>query len=231
MTYVMSDFHGRCDLYQAMLEQISFSDDDRLYILGDAADRHEGGIQIYKDILDRANISLLMGNHERMMILALTDPHAVSLNGRETNRQLWYRNGGEITEKEFRAQPEQVQRRILNYLEELPLSISAVVNKTQFLLVHSMPASLFDKYGRFYDNDIDFAVWERIEPWMQLDFSEEIMICGHTPTAYYQDVRPMEIVKIRDNVYDIDCGCAAKRESGGRLGCMRLDDMAQFYAG
>ena len=231
MTYVISDLHGRYDLYLEMLKQIQFSDGDALYILGDAADRNEGGIRIYKDILQRVNVHMLMGNHERMMLQALSKPHETSLNGRETNRQIWYRNGGETTEKEFRAEPELVQRRIVNYLEELPLNIPLPVNKTRFLLVHAMPVPLYDKYGMFYDNYIDFTVWERIEPWMKIEFTEDIMICGHTPTAYYQDIRPMEIQKIRDNIYDIDCGCASGKKRGGRLGCMRLEDMVQYYAG
>ena len=53
MIYVMSDFHGRYDLYLEMLKKIRFSPDDVLYILGDVTDRTEGGIQIYKEILQR----------------------------------------------------------------------------------------------------------------------------------------------------------------------------------
>ena len=214
-----------------MLEKLQLSPDDTLYILGDVTDRNEGGIQIYKDILQRVNIRMLMGNHERMLLRALKDPDGLSLNGRETNRELWYRNGGEVTEKEFRAEPAPVQQSILSFLEELPLNIPVAVNKTRFLLVHAMPVSLYEKYGTFYDDCIDFTVWERIEPWMKIEFSADIMICGHTPTAYYQEIRPMEICKVRENVYDIDCGCASGQRRGGRLGCLRLDDMARYYAG
>ena len=38
-TYVMSDIHGMADLFKRMLEQIGFSDEDTLYILGDMIDR------------------------------------------------------------------------------------------------------------------------------------------------------------------------------------------------
>ncbi len=38
-TYVMSDIHGMADLFKRMLEQIRFSDEDTLYILGDMIDR------------------------------------------------------------------------------------------------------------------------------------------------------------------------------------------------
>ena len=94
MTYAISDLHGRYDLYLEMKERIRFSPEDTLYILGDVADRNKGGIQIFKDILQRVNISMLMGNHERMMLRALQDPEGISLNGHESNKELWYRNGG-----------------------------------------------------------------------------------------------------------------------------------------
>ena len=231
MTYAISDLHGRYDLYLEMLKRIQFSPEDTLYILGDVADRNKGGIQIYKDILNRGNVSLLMGNHERMLLRALQDPNGISLNGHESNRELWYRNGGEITEKEFRIEAAPVQRRLLAYLEELPLNVPVAVNETRFLLVHAMPVSLYEKYGVFYDDYIDFTVWERIEPWMNIEFSADVMICGHTPTAYYQQTRPMEICQVRENVYDIDCGCASGQKRGGRLGCMRLEDLTEFYVG
>ena len=35
MIYAMSDLHGYYDKYTKMLEKITFSDDDTLYILGD----------------------------------------------------------------------------------------------------------------------------------------------------------------------------------------------------
>ena len=57
MTYAISDLHGRYDLYLEMMERIRFSPEDTVYILGDVADRNKGGIQIFKDILQRVNIS------------------------------------------------------------------------------------------------------------------------------------------------------------------------------
>ena len=39
MHYVMSDLHGRYDLFLRMLEKISFSNCDTLYLLGDLIDR------------------------------------------------------------------------------------------------------------------------------------------------------------------------------------------------
>lgn len=231
MTYTISDLHGRYDLYREMLEKISFHDEDTLYILGDIGDRNEGGIRIFKEIMEAPNIHMLMGNHEHMMLNGIAAPEMLSLNGEETNEELWFRNGGEITREEFDSEPEDVQGKILTYIGALPLNIDLNVEGTRFLLAHGTPACMFEKYGREYHNVTEFAVWERIESWMKVDFPADIMICGHTPTWYYRDVSPMEICRIRDNVYDIDCGCASGEEGGGRLACLRLEDMKVFHTG
>ena len=231
MTYAISDLHGRIDLYHEILEKISFSAEDILYILGDIGDRNEGGIQIFKEIMDEPNIHMLMGKHEQMMLDAIVSPEAICLNGNETNEQLWFRNGGSITKKEFRDEPEELQQRILHYIKGLPLNISLEVDGTKYLLVHGMPTCMFGKYGRDYDDIAEFAVWERIEGWMKVEFPADVMICGHTPTWYYRDENPMRICSVRENVYDIDCGCASGEEYGGRLACLRLEDMKAFYTG
>ena len=51
MVYVMSDLHGCYEKYVKMLEKISFSKEDVLYILGDVVDRGTGGMKILLDIL------------------------------------------------------------------------------------------------------------------------------------------------------------------------------------
>ena len=231
MTYAISDLHGRVDLYREILEKISFYAEDTLYILGDVGDRNEGGIQIFKQVMDRPNIHMLMGNHEQMMLDAILHPNGISLNGDETNEQLWFRNGGSITKKEYLAEPEGLQYEILQYIESLPLNIELNVNGTEYLLVHGMPTCMFEKYGREYENVAEFAVWERIEGWMKVEFPADVMICGHTPTWYYRDENPMRICSVRKNVYDIDCECSTGEEFGGRLACLRLDDMKAFYTG
>ena len=49
MTYAMSDLHGRYDLYIKMLEKITFTGNDTLYILGDFVDRGDEGLKIVLD--------------------------------------------------------------------------------------------------------------------------------------------------------------------------------------
>ena len=69
MIYCISDLHGRYDRYEKVLEKIQ--DTDELYVLGDCIDRGKDGLKILKDIKERNNVHLLMGNHELLLLDAL----------------------------------------------------------------------------------------------------------------------------------------------------------------
>ena len=72
MIYVMSDVHGCEARYRDILKQIHLTAEDHLYILGDVIDRAPGGLHILRDTMKKPNITLLLGNHEHMMLQALT---------------------------------------------------------------------------------------------------------------------------------------------------------------
>ena len=63
-TYVISDLHGHFDLLIKLLETISFSENDILYIIGDICDRGPDSLKILFYIQDHNNIILIKGNHE-----------------------------------------------------------------------------------------------------------------------------------------------------------------------
>lgn len=73
MIYCMSDIHGRIDLFEKMLEQINLKNDDMLYIIGDCINRG-GGLKVLekiKKLSDQGNATLLMGNHEILLLESL----------------------------------------------------------------------------------------------------------------------------------------------------------------
>lgn len=68
MIYVMSDIHGRIDLFNSMLDQINLQDGDKLYVIGDCIDRG-GGLKVMEKIMQlnkRDLCELIIGNHEYM---------------------------------------------------------------------------------------------------------------------------------------------------------------------
>lgn len=71
MIYVMSDIHGNLPFFRSVMRQIRLRKNDTLYILGDVIDRHPDGIKILKHIMKKANMRMLLGNHEYMMLNTL----------------------------------------------------------------------------------------------------------------------------------------------------------------
>ena len=66
--YAISDLHGQYGIFEKLLEVIDFSDDDYMYVLGDAIDRGPDGIRILQRIMSSPNMDLLIGNHEFLML-------------------------------------------------------------------------------------------------------------------------------------------------------------------
>ena len=80
MIYVMSDIHGRFDLFEKMLEKINFGDNDKLFVLGDMVDRG-GDLSLLSKIHELQSKGLcipIMGNHEKILlnILEMYTPKA-----------------------------------------------------------------------------------------------------------------------------------------------------------
>ena len=155
MIYVMSDIHGCLNRYRNVLRQIRLRKDDHLYILGDVIDRGPEGLRILKDTMERGNVTLLLGNHEHMMLEALSHPDNDEL------LELWYANGGRVTHEHFKHCNLTYRAEVLSYIRNLPLNLEVSVNGTDYLLVHGAPASTYTKGSR-YVNQTEYAVWTRL---------------------------------------------------------------------
>ena len=106
MTYVMSDIHGDYRRYMQMLEQIGFSDDDELYVLGDVIDRGEEPIRVLTDMSMRPNVWPILGNHElmaawilrRLCVEVTDDNYAGQIDAKLLSAlSLWRLDGGDTT--------------------------------------------------------------------------------------------------------------------------------------
>lgn len=220
MIYVMADIHGRSDRFDNILEQIELTENDTLYILGDVIDRNPEGIEILQRIMRMKNTYMLLGNHEHMMMDVIRHPGVFSMLRR------WYSNGGEITHEKLMELPEQERRKIYSFIESLPLNIEITVNDVDYVLVHGVPESSIETLERWMYDDLKQAVvWERISEYTSLP-ENKITIFGHTPTLHYQDGTPYRFWYGEKRI-GIDCGAAYP---DGRLGCLRLDDMREFYS-
>ena len=213
MIYCMSDIHGEYDRFQKMLELIEFLDADTLYIIGDVIERKPGGIDILQKIMTSSNMIMLLGNHEQMCLDTLGPNNVYG------SRALWLQNGGGDTYRELMYMMIPVERhRILQFLSSLPDHLDIEVDGKKFHLVHGYPS-----------DEPDVRIWERPLSFAPPPYPDRTVIVGHTPTCFMNsdESNPFAIWH-GDGIIDIDCGCGNETLLR-HLGCLRLDDMEEFY--
>lgn len=231
MIYVTSDIHGRLDRLKKLLDIISLSKEDKLYILGDLVDRGSEPIETIEFVMDHPQIEVIMGNHDEMMLYSLKYKDEV-----QTER--WGRNGCEPTIEGFNKRSLEQQNRILNYLESLTY-YKIIDNK--FLLVHGgfEPDRLLQDMKEMSFEEALIAQKNRLV-WVREDFLKNkaleniITVFGHSPRPYINRLFEIEEelpYKIwHDNIFKdkigIDTGNCYEK---GRLACLRLEDYKEFY--
>jgi serine/threonine protein phosphatase 1 len=212
MLYIVSDIHGEYDKFIEMLKLIQFNPFDEMYILGDVVDRGGESIKLLQYIMNQSNMHMLLGNHEEMMLGWIKHNDYGLFH-------CWLNNGGQSTYSQFYALPKDQQESIIQYLSKLPLY--KIIDS--YILVH---AGIETEIKNFmFNQDKEFMLWAREEFINQNNTSDYTIIFGHTPTGFMSNNRPMKIWYDNKKV-GIDCGACFE---GGQLGCLRLDDMKEFY--
>lgn len=231
MIYVMSDVHGEYDKYLRMLEKIRFSQEDTLFVLGDAVDRGPEPVELLRDMAARENVFLLKGNHEAMASFVLnrlneeiTGENAESHIDAELMRAIaeWQRDGGDITMKKFRELSAEEKMDLLDYLDDTPLYEVVDAGEKTFVLVHSGLGN-FRKGRRL--SQYSFEELACMRPDFDRQYFQDpdvYIVSGHTPTLALNG--KAEIYCSHNNIL-IDCGAVF----GGKLACLCLDTMKEYY--
>lgn len=216
MIYVMSDIHGNRTRFNSIMKQIHLTGKDHLYVLGDCVDRFPDGTTIFTGLIRKPNVTMLLGNHELMMLkaLTLTDPE-------DRYIRHWYRNGGDLTHRRFSHCSHAYREAFLEQIRDLPLNAEVRCNGVDYLLVHGAPVG----FSTARNDVVMDAVWTRLTA-DDIMPEGKVVIFGHTPTCHYQDGSPQRIFH-GNRMIGIDCEAG---EPDGRLACLRLDDMKEFYS-
>ncbi|MCR4950152.1 MAG: fructose-bisphosphatase class III [Solobacterium sp.] len=229
--YVISDLHGCKKEFDQMLELIGFNDYDELWIDGDICDRGKESIPLLQEIMSYDNMHLIFGNHDvwlaryiQDLIDAKKDNNSVDMT---EDLMLWlHYNGGYGTMDQFMDLDFPECYDIKLYLEDKLVYKRLKVNGRKFLLVHAgLPDDFVSGRDRLSEVPEKIMIWGHIG----LDdnpLTDTTLIVGHTPTFAYGDEFDGKIAHGKEGtILHIDCGCVY----GRTLGCIRLDDMQEFY--
>ncbi len=231
--YVTSDLHGYpFDKFQKFLGSVNFGFDDTLYILGDVIDRGEDGVKYLCWLLVQNNVTLILGNHEDMLLncafafdrIMNNTLHQLDYEKREKISH-WYMNGCAPTlngiARLLAVNPDMVDS-ILEYLLCAPLYVQLTVGERDFILTHG-------GLGEFHpDKELSECtrfelLWSRPST-AQRYYDNITTIIGHTPTECFAEGKKGEML-VTDTWIDIDTSAAY----GGHPMLLRLDDMTPFY--
>lgn len=223
MTYVISDIHGAYEQFRSILSQIDLKEKDVLYIAGDLVDFGEGSMELIEDLSVRLNVYPIAGDHDYTAARMLhgfdkmlreggaPDPDYIS------EMTAWVQDGGQPTLDAFRGLDADAREGVLDYLGEMPLFEEFSVNGTDYLMVHAGIAGYRagsdpdDYQPEDFFSELPDAEYPLVEG--------KVLIVGHAPT------KSGRIERGEGSIF-LDCGA----ESGGKLGCLRLEDGKEFYA-
>lgn len=206
--FVLTDLHGRYDLFIKMINKINFTKKDLLIILGDSCDRGKETYELYNWYIlkekEGYKILHLLGNHEDMILKAQND---------EKYKVNWFFNGGYETIKSFFNNKNSEKKEyvldekifykesgILEYIDRM----FHIIESEKHLFVHAG----IDFSKSLLQQKHDDILWRR-DKWFKKNNSEKIVFYGHTPQRK---------ISIKNNCVNLDAGAFVTN----KLNCVEI---------
>jgi serine/threonine protein phosphatase 1 len=133
----------------------------------------------------------------------------------------WSQDGGDLTIKQFILSSQEDQDIALSVLGMTMIYEIVKLGENKFFLSHSVPEKA--KMKSLETCSAEDFLWGEPDYDKQY-FEDMIIVTGHTPTGLI-DSRYKGKIYMKNNHIAIDCGAVFNF----RLGCLRLDDMKEFY--
>lgn len=231
MIYVIGDIHGNKDKYDEILVKLSPADTDAVFVLGDVIDVGDNSIEILQDMMYRANIYPVLGEHEYMakkllplIMQAKTLDEAKAMLSGENAEMLdkWLTMKSEKTVSDFLKLGDEDKESIIDYLSEFQAYEEVQAGGKTFVLAHA-GINGFDETKDLEDYSEEDFVFAQTD-YSKIYFKNKYLITGHTPTVAINQ-KLMGKVYSKNGHIAIDCGAAY----GGRLAAICLDALKLYY--
>jgi len=171
MRYAIGDIHGGVNTLKALLNKLNLQHGDRLCMLGDYVDRgpdSKGVLDTIMGLMEAGyDVTPLLGNHDDMMLKAITDPN-------DSFARSWF---GNWSESFGISDPAEVPEIYVNFLESLPL----IAVEQDYVLVHAGLA--FDTPDPIADSKPDHMLWQESGIPDRRRLGGRVIITGHLITS------------------------------------------------
>ena len=204
--YVTSDAHGHLRALDRALNLAQPGADDTVYVLGDMVDRGPDPLGVVRLVRSLPKATVLMGNHERMMLDAL-------LGDDQADAESWDINGGWSTSEQLARLAQEELIDVLDWVKQLPLfaideiperalifthaGIDAAAARATFASWDMAPteaygaarASLGDLRDMMKAQTANDLLWIRSPFWAEntglvgTTGQGPVVVCGHTPSV------------------------------------------------
>lgn len=215
MTYIISGLNGSLEKYNDLKKQAKITENDTVYPVGGLA---EGDLTLLAELSMCVNVYPVMGRSDwtalRMlggferMLKDKTSPDAEYIE----NMKKWMADGGQEVLDSYRELDDDMKEGLLDYLGEFSCFEEIVTNKKNYMLI---PAGIkqYSTKCDVYDLEPEDFLEEALDP-------EKEYFAGKTVITADIGRKLDTVTRINNNIC---IGCT-------RAVCLRLEDMAEFYA-
>lgn len=231
MRYVISDIHGCYEEYMELIDKISLSTEkDTIYILGDTLDKGPEPIKVLLDIIQRKNVSHILGNHEYLFLYFI---RKMGLNLSEINNMseediqdfyTYLEDGGAITIKKYLQLSLKKRQQIVTYIKNSKKYYDLKSEEKRYVMVHAGISHFNERKLLKEYHTIDFI--EDRANYKKRYFKDKntYLITGHTPTSLIFSDRSTMVYNGNGHIA-IDCGCVY----GGKLAAYCIETGQTTY--
>lgn len=231
MIYVIGDIHGDKEKFDSMMEKLSPTDNDTVFVLGDIINIGDSSIELLQDMMYRPNVYPVLGEHEYMAKkvfpllaeFASIDEAHEKLQGE--NKELfekWLKMKSEKTTEDFLSLDEEGKESIIDYLSEFEPFEEISAGGKSFVLCHA-GINNFEEDKDLSEYDEEDFVFAKTD-YSTIYFADRYLVTGHTPTAVIDRSLTGKVYSKKRHLA-IDCGCGY----GGRLAAVCLDKLKVYY--
>ena len=233
--FCISDIHGNYAALQSLLKRVKFKPtEDVLYVLGDMIDWGNSNVKVLQYLMKLqkkhpSNVFVSLGNHELLMLSALTGVNA------SLAMQCWFNNSGTITCNEFSSLTGKQKVEIIDWLKNLPYYFETpyyYLTHSNIIMPDAYPGAMSITTERMHEGlpmNAVFGVWDRVVPTSVKNKTNKVLISGHT-IAYKYGTSKSPVTAyfaLEDNYINIDCGAKQigyRADYTGRLALLELPE-------